>query len=188
MPESTEVRAAAPRPRRPEAATPGWFTRLAPLSLAQLQRPLRFWRTWVALYLVLKGPRLIALMMSSIMRWILRALTLLLGRMLREFWLEIRYGLEQTSLTITDIEAQLVDWMESWMGCPVLLSTPSKSRIRHNQQPCAPCPSLQTRPPGRAGGNSLPRLRSCRLRGLHVHPPTWGFVKVPIGAESLLSS
>ncbi|CAE7489091.1 unnamed protein product [Symbiodinium natans] len=114
-----------------------------------LLRPLRLWKTCAVLLLVLICPRLVALLASMIIRLLCRAMILVLGRVAHELWQEVRMGISHASLAVTELELQLVELLESWMGWPNVV--PSTAPPYLTDPSFVPSP-----PPTPAPGASLP--------------------------------
>ena len=105
-------------PRRGTSLEETGWPRLVCTCVANLLRRLRFWRTWTALLVVAFCPRLVALAMSLLIRLLCRAIMLVTGRLVRELWLEAKLGVTHASLAFAELELQLVELLEVWMGWP----------------------------------------------------------------------
>ena len=125
--------------------------------------PLKGWRTFLAVLVVLMFPRLIALCIAVIFRLLIRAIMSLCSHLFREVWLQLQN-------TATELEDALVEWLHVQLGLagPYV---PAPAMLTTGAPPAPPQQQQQ-------GGNSLPArpmdFVTCVLLVLNLRRPLGG--------------
>ena len=168
--EPRPLRGGPPR-RSSEREGPAWPV-LARTCAVQLLRPFRFWKTWTALLVVVFCPRLVALALSVLVRLMCRAVLLVTGRLVHELWLEIKLGVTHASLAVAELETQMIELLELWMGWPVPAAhQPPEYLTNHN---FAPPPPPQTPAPAALPARPLELVHLAFLALLYRRLPGGG--------------